>query len=290
MRPILSLVALCAFATLSCKKEAATISDEPVTQATQQSNLESAVAPDFTARTDDICENIGGYLEGLPAGYDAGKSYPLLISLHGMGQLGNGTNDLYKVRWYGVPRLVAQQQFPASFTVNGETFSFIVIAPQFKRWPDYKDVNRMIRYAKRNYAVDESRVYVTGLSMGGGATWDHFKERGAKVTAIVPMAGSSYFTREKADKIAIRNPIVWAFHNLGDPVVSSFWTINYVNELNSKGLSIPAKKTIFNSLDHDCWTLACNPDYREDGMNIYEWMLQYKRKITGDEDDSDDDE
>ena len=290
MKPVLPIIVCCLLAAASCKKDTAVKPEAAITAETQQSNIEVAVAPEFTPRYAEVCDNISGYLEGLPLNYDAGKSYPLLISLHGMGQIGNGTSDLYKVEWYGVPRLIAQQQFPASFTVNGETFSFIVIAPQFKRWPDYKDVNRMIRYAKHNYAVDESRVYVTGLSMGGGATWDHFKERGGKVAAIVPMAGSSYFTKEKADIIASKSPVVWAFHNLGDPVVSSFWTINYVNEINSQAPAVAAKKTIFNSLEHDCWTLACNPDYREDGMNIYEWMLQYKRTITGDDNDDDDDD
>jgi len=44
--------------------------------------------------------------------------------------------------------------------------------------------------------------------------------------------------------------------------------------------AVPAKYTEllpFGDNGHDAWTKATDPDYRENGMNIYEWMLQYHR-------------
>jgi len=35
--------------------------------------------------------------------------------------------------------------------------------------------------------------------------------------------------------------------------------------------------TLWPTGGHDAWTQASDPEYREEGMNIYEWMLQYKR-------------
>ena len=64
-----------------------------------------------------------------------------------------------------------------------------------------------------------------------------------------------------------------------------FITINtntYINIINTT-LNPPnplAKKTIFPVGGHDAWSTTYNPTYRENGLNIYEWMLQYKRNFT----------
>jgi hypothetical protein len=63
--------------------------------------------------------------------------------------------------------------FPVSFNVNGTDFKFIVISsPQFINWPTSSDVNAVIDYATSHYGVNKNRIYLTGLSMGGGAVWN----------------------------------------------------------------------------------------------------------------------
>src|SRR5947209_6742129 len=81
--------------------------------------------------------NSHGYYEYLPPGYNnSGQSYPLLIFIHGIGELGDGSPyQLPKVLVNGPPRLINQGSWPASFKVRGHTFSFIVITPQFTYWP-----------------------------------------------------------------------------------------------------------------------------------------------------------
>ena len=140
--------------------------------------------------------NSGGYFEYLPSGYStSNKSYPLILFVHGLGELGSGSStDLPKLLncWVALPRLINQGQFPQTFSSNGQTFSFIVISPQFKAWPSGSDVNDVINYAIKNYKVDTTRIYVTGLSMGGGATWDFAAAFPTKATAIVPTCGASW--------------------------------------------------------------------------------------------------
>lgn len=70
----------------------------------------------------------------------------------------------------GRPHLINEGEFPDSFTVNGQTFSFIVITPQFDGTPSETDIDAVIRYALNNYNVDVHRVYLTGLSEGEGMT------------------------------------------------------------------------------------------------------------------------
>src|SRR5690606_31857138 len=103
---------------------------------------------------------------------------PLLVFVHGVGELaGAGARSLQsKVLRNGPPRLIEQGTFPASFKVKGQQFSFIVITPQFKVWPGAGDIHRLVAYLQKQLRVDASRLYVTGLSMGGGVTWGAISE------------------------------------------------------------------------------------------------------------------
>lgn len=121
--------------------------------------------------------------------------------------------------------------------------------------------------------------------MGGGAVWEYggntvnttFSKR---VAAIVPMCGAVNPLAARAHVISANKLAVWAFHNDKDPIAPVYYTNHMVNLINSDaGASIPARKTIFASTKHDCWTQAYNPAYQEDGANIYEWMLNYKRSV-----------
>ena len=140
--------------------------------------------------------NSGGYYEYLPTSYwnGANQSYPLLIFLQGIGEMGDGSpSQLSRMAWVGLPGVINGGRFPSSFTVNGQTFSYIVLAPQFKNWPSPSDVNDIINYAIQNYRVDQSRIYVTGLSMGGGVTWQYAGTYANRVAAILPICGAANF-------------------------------------------------------------------------------------------------
>ncbi|MFT3933731.1 MAG: PHB depolymerase family esterase [Chitinophagaceae bacterium] len=269
--------ACCIAATIfsSCKK------DNSLSAAQVADNLPETAPAVQTAVTANITSRIGGFYKALPARYDSTtKKYPLLIFLHGVGELGNGTSDLPRLLNNAVPRLLNQKTFPAQFTVNGANYSFIVINPQFKEWPQATDVNAMIDYAVANYRVDQSRIYVAGLSMGGGNTWDYAVAYANRIAAIVPICGASWPSKDQLGNIAKANLPVWAFHNNDDGTVGVNTTISNVDNINSFNPAIPAKKTIWPYGGHDAWTKATNPATKEcDGKNMYEWMLQYKRDL-----------
>jgi predicted peptidase len=228
--------------------------------------------------TVNVNGNIGGYQEGLPARYDSTtKRYPLLVCIHGIGELGNGASDLPNAAWPGTPGMLRTKTFPASFTVGGKNYSFIVIAPQFKAWPSAKDVNDMINYSISKYRIDTTRMYVSGLSMGGGVTWDYAVAYPSRIAAIVPMCGASGPSDAKAKKIADAGLAVWAFHNEDDPTVSVDNSKGWVSKINSYKPAIPAKLTLWPTGGHDVWTKATNIATKENNMNMYEWMLQYSR-------------
>jgi dienelactone hydrolase len=232
-----------------------------------------------TARPTSINGNCGGYYEYLPQGYSSNtwQSYPLIVAVHGIGELGNGTSDLGNLLncWTSLPRRIANGGFPSSFNVGGQNFSFIVISPQFKAWPSSSDINDAVNYAIQNYRVDQSRVYVTGLSMGGGAVWTFAGDYPTKATAVVPVCGAWSADATRAQAIANAKLPVWATHNQYDPTVAVNNTTGWVSSIGQYGGNIIS--TIFPVSGHDAWTQTYDPAFTQNGVNIYQWMLQHQK-------------
>ena len=226
-----------------------------------------------------ISNACGGYYEYLPQGYNTNTStnYPLIVAVHGLGELGNGTTDLANILncWTALPRLIENGGFPSMFTVGGQNFSFIVVSPQFKWWPNGSDVNEIIDYAVKNYRVDQSRIYVTGLSMGGGAVWDFAGNFPTRAAAIVPVCGAAGADITRAQSIANAKLPVWATHNQEDPIVSISNTTGWVNLLKQYGGNI--QSTIFPISGHDAWTKTYDPNFTQNGLNVYQWMLMHQK-------------
>src|SRR5215203_3116712 len=98
-----------------------------------------------------INSNCNGYVEYLPEGYaTSGQTYPLLIFIEGNGETGSGSAaDLQRLLANGPPKYINENNFPSSFTVNGQTHRFIMITPQFVapiwfRYPTPLEVNDVI--------------------------------------------------------------------------------------------------------------------------------------------------
>lgn len=275
-----AMVALAAVAT-SCRKNHDVQANPSLAEASvsaAQDNLPETAAPILKTVTNDVSNNVSGFIAGLPARYDStAKNYPLLVFVHGMGQLSGANARLNTVMELGTIKEMQQQLFPASFTVGDKSYSFIVAAPQFKQWATAADLNGFIDYITKNYRVDASRIYVAGLNMGGALAWEFAGAYPGKVAAIVPIAGPSWADEKRSSAIASNGIGVWAFHNTDDKVVSSAISKQIVEKVNSFAPATQAKLTLFNSGEHDAWTKATDPAYKENGVNIYEWMLQFSK-------------
>lgn len=266
----------------SCKKDLVQTSDEPVSvTSSDEANITSNDSiKNQTPVSANISTRIKGFLLHLPDNYTTTKQkFPLLISISGDGQFGNGSTDLYKITFGGVPTVIQTGRFPQTFKVNSKSYRYIVVAPQFTTYPYSADVNAMINYAINHYRIDVTRIYMTGFSMGGGVTVNFCDTLATKLAAVVPMANCQAPYPSVVQKIVNANLPLWAFHNKYDtnkkcPPSNS---IDLVNQINAYSPAIPAKITLFNSSTHNCWTAATKPSYKENNMNIYQWMLQYQR-------------
>ncbi|RAW01793.1 carboxylesterase family protein [Pseudochryseolinea flava] len=233
--------------------------------------------------------SIVGYYEALPASYlfRSSKKYPLLINILGAGERGDGSLEQLGsvLRPYTPAKLIQAKQFPKDFLINGRYYAFIVLSVQMRTdrraLPD--DIHALIEFAKANYRVDKSRIYLTGISLGAGTVWDYAVDNtgyASTLAAITPMAGKSVgHTREKAKVIADAHLPVWGFHSEFDTAVPATSTTNYINWINGFDKNL-ARLTLFPDSSHLCWRWSFDPAYQEaDSINVYEWMLMHSRTI-----------
>ena len=114
----------------------------------------------------------------------AKQRYPLVIFLHGKG---SGGSDNEK-QLSGAPRKFAQDE------IYRDNPSYI-LAPQCpddsKGWRGQylNDVIGLIKAAVEHLPVDEDRVYITGISMGGFGTWSALAAAPDLFAAGVPVCG-----------------------------------------------------------------------------------------------------
>ncbi|MDI3322286.1 PKD domain-containing protein [Pinibacter soli] len=225
-----------------------------------------------------------GFYRFLPAGYDPAKKYPLIVFLHGAGEVGNGTSDLGKVLNQGIPRLL-RAGATMTFTVNGVTSSFIVLAPQlasnYGNWQDFY-TDEMMKYAKNNLSVDVNRIYLTGLSLGGGGTWRWSSSdttHAAQLAGIGPICGTGetqqYFCWVAYDRVAC-----WAFHNMDDGTVSVGNTQYAQMTLDNcdPNHNEPRQFTYYPNGGHNAWDKGYDTGHGIQNPNLYEWFLMHPKQ------------
>jgi len=223
-----------------------------------------------------------GFYQYLPEDYDNSTSeeHPLLIFLHGYGERGNGNSDLGKLLRNGPTMLIDKGKWP-------DERPFIVLAPQSGNgFFSLNGLKGMIDYAISNYRVDESRIYLTGLSAGGISIWNHIANLKDKVAAAVPIAGNGN-TPWRNEGCKLSNIPIWAFHGDADKTVNPGGSINPIKQIKEcagqpEGI---AKITIYPGVGHNSWgktydlsgmTQNVDNNYDPFDISIYDWLLSFK--------------
>lgn len=224
-----------------------------------------------------------GYYQYLPPDYGA-QNHPLIISLHGIGERGNGTTELYKVLNVGIPRYINKKLHTLQFTFNNKKESFIVLAPQlspsYGGWQNFY-IDEMINYAVKYLKVDPNRIILTGLSLGGGGTWSYPSSstvNAAKLAAIAPICGTCGMSYPS--NIANNNLAVWAFHSTDDNRVSYSCSQTAVDKINAANPKIRAMLQTYTTGQHIIWDKAWDFNYTFQNPNIWEWFLGQNKALA----------
>ena len=220
--------------------------DEAATGKQQPASLDKQVT--VTLKAD--------YLLYLPKAYgeEPGKKWPVIVFLHGSGERGS---DLNKVKLHGPPKEIEK----------GRELPFVVVSPQCPadKWWDPAVVVALVDEVLAKYDTDPDRVYLTGLSMGGFATWDTAIAYPDRFAAIAPICGAGNRYRVPA----IRHVPTWVFHGERDPAVPVTASAEMVATLLAAKGNV--KFTRYPEAGHDSWTQTYGH------RALYDWFLTHKR-------------
>jgi poly(3-hydroxybutyrate) depolymerase len=260
--------------------------------------LSVAPAPaSWTARpnTPMSASNVQGFWEFLPEGWNTGPK-PVIICFHGSGERGDGITNLNLVLNQGLPNLINSRfGFGNSFPYDA-----IVLAPQYAGSQLTSGrVQDCINYAKNNYDINESRIYLTGLSLGAeGITNWWFNGTLEDVAACLIISTPSGYYEDGAVRAVLANLPCFFVHGLADsnpftPYTKSERWVNGWNDggwpgLNGLGIQPPAILKLLPDVDHssEAWNSAHDwqpvsknsiPLNDYGGGLIMDWLLAQQR-------------
>ncbi len=265
-----------------------------------------ALGPPSSRHTLQATSHLGrtvSYWRYVPAGYgaDPDRRFPVLIFVHGIGEVNVPAS---KILEFGPPKLI-QNGADMCFTVRGVRDCFIVLSPHVQASWDNAYVDAVVKVAHQLPHADQSRIYLSGLSMGGGMALHYASEMDMSATpplshsiglaAIVPICPSAGTVQNKHTPCNISNANlpVWAYHGDADatvPINDSRSWIETINGARAKpdgtrcGAPVPnAMLTPLPGRDHFIWDDIYNPAqlWAADGadrINIYQWLLLHKRE------------
>lgn len=225
-----------------------------------------------------------GFYQYLPPDYKptGQEKKPMIIFLHGIGEKGTGSpQDLKKIDCCGLPRYI-DIGHPMQFTWNGKTEGFVVVYPQlysrYGTWENYY-IDIMLEYAKKNLNIDTNRIFLTGLSLGGGATWVYVSsslKKAKQFAGIAPVVSPCFMTN--GCNIAKANLPIYAVHALDDNLASYTCTTNAIQSIIDCGTKAIPNVVMYENGGHYVWTKrAYDTSYNFFNPNMFEWMLAQNR-------------
>ena len=190
------------------------------------------------------------YLRFEPAGFSESKKYPIIIHFHGAGSRGNDVSIL-------------ENQSIVGYANEVEDFPFVMFLPQCNAdcWFElFEQLREFVKTVAELPYVDKSNVYLSGVSMGGYASWQMLmSEPDLFRKAIICCGGGMYWNAAR-----IKIP-VWAFHGTDDPTVFFEESQKIVDAVNKSGGN--AKLTAYEGVGHNCWERTYS------NLEIYKWLL-----------------
>lgn len=195
------------------------------------------------------------YILDLPN--DAKSKLPLIVFLHGSGERGANLEMVKAHSPFTYKNLIKE---PVA-----------ILAPQCPEntWWDTQAIYFLIKEIVQKYKIDESRIYLTGLSMGGWGTLKLAGEHPEMFAAVAPVCAPT-------DRVMLANihnykeMNIKIYHGGMDNVVLPENAFNFWMALHP--VNPKAELIVFPNDNHNSWdSTYSNPEF-------YQWMLQSVKK------------
>ena len=233
----------------------------------------------FLDRTLSLHGTTYRYQVYLPDNWNPNQKWPIILSLHGYGE--RGSDGL----------LQTDLGLPHAIRLDRSHFPAVVVMPQclMDHWWTQPQMEEMalatLAAATKEFRGHPKRTYLTGLSMGGYATWDIASRYPGKFAAIVPVCGGVILTADLLQRFpdlakdaypdepdsyaAVAKKIgttpVWIFHGDADERVSVDNSRKMHEALKAAGGDV--KYTEYPGVAHNSWDKA----YTE--PQLMPWLL-----------------
>jgi predicted peptidase len=218
----------------------------------------------------------------LPKNYDAAKEYPLILFLHGSGERGNDNEAQLVHGWKLFLQDSIREKYPA-----------IVVFPQCAQNSYWSNIDfrydtitkkrtflfptggepttamrlliQLLDELEGNYKMDDDRMYVGGLSMGGMGTFELVRRKPKLFAAAFPICGGA----NPATAKKLKRPSWWIFHGLKDDVVPPELSQQMADAIKAKGADV--KLTLYPNANHNSW----DPAFAE--KDLLPWLFSHKK-------------
>ena len=229
-----------------------------------------------------------------PPDIEPGAHYPLIVSLHGGG--GVGDDNVSQLRWWN--GVMAKDEWRRAHP------SFVVVpqAVSGGTWGERSQIGELtniyiknmipvvfelIEALQQELPIDNLRIYVLGSSMGGSGTWNFLRARPGFFAAAIPVCAG----RPPDDVTGLAQTPVWSFHGADDPTAPVENSRRVFEALKAAAGSI--KYTELRGIGHNSWIQAFT--YRGDDpergfvtkvsgedvdqtANVWDWLFRQRRQ------------
>jgi uncharacterized protein (TIGR03067 family) len=199
------------------------------------------------------------YVVCVPEGHDGKAPLPVVLFLHGSGQVGTDNKEQLEI---GLGPAIRK---------DGMAFPFVGVFPQARSsWradsADGKRAMAILEAVEREYATDRKRVYLTGVSMGGAGTWGLATAHPKRFAAIVPVCGGG----DPKRAAVLKDVPCWAFHGDADEIVPVQATRDMVRAVTRAGGRPQYQE--YRGVGHNCWGRV----YAD--AEMYRWLRGQARR------------
>lgn len=215
----------------------------------------------FTARyVSAIDDSEQPFALWVPPAYSSRRRYPLIVALHGS----EADERMIPEECFGLHERCLREEVLLLSPFGRGDLSW--------RWMAEADLWDTINWVKARYRIDARRQYLTGLSLGGYATWRLACAYPEQWAAVAPVCGGG----EVGDLSALKSVPVWCVHGERDPVVPVAESRRLVAALRRHRYRVRYDELADGG--HNAWQWLYDPKRRRD--SLAGWFLRFRKRVA----------